>query len=96
MFCCSPKTYLDLFSVACQFDLIRFVVHNHILRAGEIIFNITIIVFNMDTDIVSWDDFLEQNISAVSLESIVCSIKCFVMWVTPATAFTCQNKLHQK
>jgi len=95
MFCCSSKTYLDLFSVACQLDFVGFVVHNHILWAGKIIFNITIIVFNMDTDIVFWDDFLEQNICTVSLESIVCSIKSFVMRVTPATAFTCQTKLHQ-
>lgn len=89
MFCCSSKTYLDIFSVACQLDFIGFVIHNDILWAGKIIFNITIIVFNMDTDIVSWDDFLEQNISAVSLESIILSIKGFVMRVTPAVASTC-------
>ncbi len=51
-------------------------------------FYITIIVFSMNTDIVSWNDFLEQNISAVSMESVIFSIKGFVMRVPPAVAST--------
>lgn len=43
----------------------------------------------MDTDIVFWDDFLEQNISAVSLDSIVLPIKSSVMSVSPGHAQTC-------
>lgn len=51
----------------------------------------------MDTDIVSWNDFPDQHIVAVSLESIIFSIKRIVMRVTPATASTCfsENKLNQ-
>ncbi len=80
---------MDHFTIAGQLDFVGFVIHNHILNASKKVFNITIVVFNMDTDIVSWDDFLEQNISAVSMESIVLSIKSSVMRVTPGRTETC-------
>lgn len=82
-------THLNLFTVTSNLDFIGLVIHNHILRTSKITCTGTVIVLNVDADIVSWNDFSDKYIGTVPLEGVVCSIKSFVMRVTPATAFTC-------
>lgn len=89
-----PSTHLNLFAVASHLDFIGFVIHHHILRASKIICIVTVIVLNMDTDVMFWNNFSDQYVGTVPLESVIFSVKGFVMRITPATAFTCCFRKH--
>lgn len=47
------------------------------------------IVLDVDREIVLLDDLLDQNICAVSLESIILPIKSAIMWISPTRTFAC-------
>lgn len=51
--------------------------------------SVTHIVLDVDREIVLLDDFLDQNICAVSLESIIRPIKSDIMWISPTITFAC-------
>lgn len=53
--------------------------------------SVTHIVLDVDREIVLLDDFLDQNICAVSLESIILPIKSDIMWISPTVTFACNK-----
>lgn len=67
----------------CEVDLIGVVVNSDGLRAGKTIWRVTPVVINGNTEVVFGHDFFDQHIGTVSLEAIVCSIKCEIVGISP-------------
>lgn len=86
-------THLILSWVSClfQIDLIWFIVYSQVVRTRQFLDSVTHIVFDVDREIVLFDDFLDQNICAVSLESIILPIKSDIMWISPTITFACNK-----
>lgn len=77
--------------VSClfQIDFIWFIVYSQIVRTSQILDSVTHIVLDMHREIVLLDDFLDQNICAISLESIILPIESDIMWISPTGTFAC-------
>lgn len=74
-----------------QVDFVWFIVYSQIVRTRQIMDSVTHVVLDVDREIVLLDDFLHQNICAVSLECIILPIKSDIMWISPAITFACKK-----
>lgn len=73
-------------------DLIGFVIYSHRVSASYFSSRVTIFIVDNYGEIVKRNNFLYQNICTVFLKTIIRPIKCNIMRVSPAGAYTCAKK----
>lgn len=72
----------------CENDFIAFVIHNQAVRTGDFTAGIAVFIVNKDGEIVTRNNLFKQDIGAVFLKAVVLTIKCDIVWISPATANT--------